>query len=191
MCRGWLAGDRAACWGSRPAWGCAARRNTPAHPAPSAWPRFSGGAYVYVLVHVYMHTQTHTLALYSDLSGQSHSRVSYGPKMPAVPSCLNTKDIFKWRENNVFTVNVSCIFCSLPHTHDVALRVLLQVGLHHPCCVLSVGHNPATGGRCGQDRPAQLLSPITQGISGRVARRSGVNWTYSPALGLSHPKWSH
>lgn len=41
-----------------------------------------------------------TLALHSDLSGQSQSRVNYCPEMPTVPSYLNTKDTFKKREIN-------------------------------------------------------------------------------------------
>lgn len=106
---------------------------------------------------------TLTLALHSDLSGQSQSRVNYCPEMPRVPSYLNTKDIFKLKKNNVFIANVSCIFCSLPHTHDVALRVLLQVGLYHPCCVLSVSHDPAKGGRCGQDWPSPDPLPSCSG----------------------------
>lgn len=58
--------------------------------------------------------------------------------------------------NNVFRANVSCIVRSLPHTHDVALRVLLQVGLHHPRCVLAVSHDSAKGGRCGEDWPSPV-----------------------------------
>lgn len=107
--------------------------------------------------------------------------VSYCPEMPTVPSYLNTKNIFKWRENNVFTANVSCIFCSLPHTHDVALRVLLQVGLYHPRCVLSVSHDPAKEEGVVRTGPAQFLSPtaLQEGTAGR-ARRSGLNWSWQP-----------
>lgn len=115
------------------------------------------------------------------LSGQSQSRIIYCPEMPTVPSYLNTKDIFKWRENNVFTANVSCIFCSLPHTHDVALRVLLQVGLYHPCRVLSVSHDPAKEEGVVRTGPAQFLSltALQEGTAGR-ARRSGVSWRALP-----------
>ena len=106
------------------------------------------------------HTHPHPLALYSDLSGQLQSRVNYCPEMPQpLPSCLSIKDIFKWRENNVFPANVFCICCSLPHTHDVALRVLLQVGLDHPGCVLQVSHDSARRGRCGQDWPSPVSLP--------------------------------
>lgn len=41
---------------------------------------------------------------------------------------------------------------SLPDTHDVALGVLLEVGLHHPGCVLPVGHD-AAGGEEGGSGP--------------------------------------
>lgn len=116
---------------------------------------------------------TPTLALPSDLSGQSQSRISYCPEMPTIPSYLNTKDIFKWRENNVFTANVSCIFCSLPHTHDVAFRVLLQVGLYHPCRVLSVSHDPAKEEGVVRTGPAQFLS-LTALQEGTAGRAGGV-----------------
>lgn len=39
--------------------------------------------------------------------------------------------------------------CSLPHAHDVALGLLLEVGLHHPGRVLPVGHDAAGGRREG------------------------------------------
>lgn len=38
--------------------------------------------HVRVCTRTHMHTHTHPLALYSDLSGQSQSRVNYCPEMP-------------------------------------------------------------------------------------------------------------
>lgn len=51
----------------------------------------------------------------------------------------------------------------LPHAHDVALGVLLQVGLHYPGCVLPVGHDAAArtkarSGSAGRGQ-GQLLCP--------------------------------
>lgn len=78
------------------------------------------------------------------------TEVNYCPEMLSFVSCLNTKTYFKWRENNVFTAKCLInILSSLPHTHDVALGVLLEVGLDHPGCVLPVGHDAAAGEKVG------------------------------------------
>lgn len=60
---------------------------------------------------------------------------------------------------------------SLPDAHDVALGVLLEVGLHHPGRVLPVGHDAAGGEEGGVRAWAQLWASLTlRGIrtGGRV-----------------------
>lgn len=60
---------------------------------------------------------------------------------------------------------------SLPDAHDVALGVLLEVGLHHPGRVLPVGHD-AAGGEEGGVRAWAVGLPDT--LRHQDGRQSGL-----------------